>query len=152
MTGWCLGETVGAAADAVTHPIDTARVRLQIQTASGTAARYRGLLHTLVLTVRHEGWRALYKGFGAVLSATAPAHALYFAGYELVKHYLPRDTESRKHLTHFVAGFGADIGGSLVWVPMVLPELVFCPAAWSASSSLVLIWGGGGRVLVGYPL
>jgi hypothetical protein len=91
-----------------------------VQTASGDAARYKGLADTLVKTVRYEGIRGLYKGFGAVIAATAPAHALYFMAYEASKAVLPTSPDSAlsKHLVHFAAGVMADVGGSLVWVPM----------------------------------
>jgi len=65
-----------------------------------------------------RGW---YKGFGAVLALTAPAHALYFMAYEFAKAILPHDRSSgaMTHGVHFIAGLFADVGGSLVWVPMV---------------------------------
>jgi solute carrier family 25 (mitochondrial uncoupling protein), member 8/9 len=51
---------------ATTLPIDTAKVRLQLQkkAAAGdaTAAKYKGLLDTITTITREEGLAALWKG------------------------------------------------------------------------------------------
>lgn len=56
----------------------------------------------------------------SVLVGTIPAHALYFGGYEVAKKNLQpeRSEEEKSPWVHFVAGFWADICGSLIWVPM----------------------------------
>lgn len=65
--------TAACFADAVTFPIDTTKVRLQLQgermkgTLNGTAVvpstmKYRGLFHAIGVIAREEGARGLYKG------------------------------------------------------------------------------------------
>lgn len=51
---------------------------------------------------------------------TIPAHALYFAGYELSKSTLqPSRTENEKSpWVHFASGMVAEVCGATIWVPM----------------------------------
>jgi len=111
------GASAGVIADGIMHPIDTIRARLQVQQGK---SNYRGLLHAFSTIVQQEGWRALYKGFPIVVSATVPAHALYFGGYELSKKLLfPNTIQSEKGaVVHFLSGLIADISGALIWNPM----------------------------------
>jgi hypothetical protein len=69
----------------------------------------------------------------SVWAFTTPAHALYFASYELSKKILSptKSMDEKGPLVHFLAGIGADIGGSLFWVPMVRPLDKACPNAHS---------------------
>lgn len=54
-----------------------------------------------------------------MVAASAPAHALYFMGYEAAKEVLKyADSWMSPHVVHFIAGIAADVGGSVVWVPM----------------------------------
>ena len=114
------GSVSGAVADAITHPISTVKTRLQVQGAASVVAggaqqltSYRGPFHATASIIRSEGVGALYTGLGAVLSAAAPGQALYFAGYEVFKSVLPASS-----LSSFAAGVGAQLCGSVAWVPM----------------------------------
>jgi hypothetical protein len=71
-------------------------------------------------TLAEEGISAFYKGFGAVAALTMPAHALYFGGYEASKKILQpnRKEEDKSAWVHFTSGLFADVGGSIIWVPM----------------------------------
>jgi hypothetical protein len=115
------GSISGAVADAITHPISTVKTRLQVQGAAaamgegGVAkmALYRGPVHATSAIIKSEGVFALYTGLGAVLAAAAPGQALYFGGYEALKGALPQHP-----LSSFAAGVGAQLCGSIAWVPM----------------------------------
>ena len=125
------GSIAGLVSDGLVHPIDTIRARLQVQritsaiptTAAATTSKLTATGLGLRI-VRQEGLGSLYKGFGAVATGTIPGHALYFAGYEVSKEYLARlpmfspDTPSSKFTLPLVAGFLADVFGSLAWTPM----------------------------------
>jgi hypothetical protein len=50
------GSVAGISATVVCHPLDVIRTRLQ------TSGRFRGAIHCASLTVKEEGFRALYKG------------------------------------------------------------------------------------------
>ena len=53
-------------AEICTIPLDTAKVRLQIQgnAPAGTAPKYTGMLNTFTTIAKEEGPRALWKGYG----------------------------------------------------------------------------------------
>lgn len=73
-------------------------------------------------TVRQEGVRALYKGFGIVALMTTPAHALYFMAYEGAKRRLQTDRPltEKSWWVYFCSGFFADVVGLSIWLPMDL--------------------------------
>ena len=54
------------------------------------ATQYRGILDAFVKIVRREGPTRPFRGISAMLSGSAPAHALYFACYEQLKSALGR--------------------------------------------------------------
>lgn len=66
-------------AEALTIPLDTAKVRLQAQRRDhGAAAKYRGPLQTVALVVREEGYVAPFRGL------TAGCHRMFiFTGLRL---------------------------------------------------------------------
>ena len=71
--------------------------------------------------LRAEGVGALYKGIGAVMVGAAPAQALYFVGYEGMKELLQAvggEGARKSAMGGFAAGFGAQLVGSVAWVPM----------------------------------
>lgn len=51
-------------------------------------ADYRSLLDAAHKIMRYEGLRSTMRGFGAMVTGAGPAHAMYFACYEEVKHRL----------------------------------------------------------------
>ncbi len=83
---------------------------------------YRNTFDALWKIGRFEGIRGLYGGFSSVATFSIPAHALYFAGYELTKHRLLEGREDsssfEKGVCHFVSGVVAELGGALIWTPM----------------------------------
>ena len=60
--------TAGIISRIFTHPLDTAKARLQ----GLPNKEFRGPIDTLVRTYKHEGLRALYGGFGAVIVGGTP--------------------------------------------------------------------------------
>ena len=83
---------------------------------------YKGAGDAFVKTVRNEGVRALYKGFGIVALATTPAHALYFTAYEGAKRRLQpeKSMHDKSWWVYFCSGFFADCVGLSIWLPMDL--------------------------------
>ena len=60
--------TAGIISRIFTHPLDTAKARLQ----GLPNKEFRGPIDTLIRTYKHEGFRALYGGFGAVIVGGTP--------------------------------------------------------------------------------
>lgn len=58
-----MASAAGMIAEAITIPIDTAKVRLQIQkTAPGETPKYNGLFGTLSVIAKEEGGKAVFSG------------------------------------------------------------------------------------------
>eukprot|EP00501_MAST-03F_sp_TOSAG23-6_P002548 GSMAST32.ASY1.ANO1.2687.1 assembled CDS len=68
-------------------PIDVIKERLQTQTALYGHANlpYRGNLHAIQTITRREGFKNLYKGYGATVLSFGPFSGLYFMFYEKFK-------------------------------------------------------------------
>jgi len=66
-------------------------------------ANYRSVIDALYRIVRHEGYMYTVRGINVVMYGAGPAHALYFAMYEKVKHALSKPHRSN-HLVHGESG------------------------------------------------
>jgi hypothetical protein len=72
-------------------PVDVIKERLQVQRSSlavsssqVAGAPYKGSVHALRTIFAEEGFRGVYKGYGATLMSFGPFSALYFLFYEEV--------------------------------------------------------------------
>ncbi|KTG48015.1 hypothetical protein cypCar_00018682 [Cyprinus carpio] len=91
--------TAACFADLVTFPLDTAKVRLQIQgestAASGSAVvKYRGVFGTIATMVRTEGARSLYNGLVAGLQRQMSFASVRIGLYDSMKQFYNRGSES----------------------------------------------------------
>ncbi len=78
-----------------------------IQHGKGVAAIRAGnssLPGMLVRILREEGVRGLYKGLTAATAGAGPAHALYYAVYELTKKELGANRGGHRHFSVAAAG------------------------------------------------
>ena len=92
------GAASGLLARFFTHPLDSVKARLMVQSAvadgrAGGLARalplpYAGTADALAKMARAEGVAGFYRGFSAVAAAAPLASAVYFGGYELSKRLL----------------------------------------------------------------
>ncbi|XP_032938327.1 uncharacterized protein LOC117008512 isoform X2 [Catharus ustulatus] len=89
----------GCIADLCTFPLDTAKVRLQIQgevriPRTISSVEYRGVLGTLSTMVRTEGARSLYRGLAAGLQRQMGFSSISIGLYDPVKQlYTPKGAE-----------------------------------------------------------
>ncbi|KAF2278373.1 asparaginyl-tRNA synthetase [Westerdykella ornata] len=81
------GAFAGIAEHSVMYPIDLLKTRMQVVNPSPTAV-YTGVSNAMVTITRVEGFRTLWRGLSSVVLGAGPAHAVYFASYEAVKHAL----------------------------------------------------------------
>ncbi|KAF2730264.1 asparaginyl-tRNA synthetase [Polyplosphaeria fusca] len=81
------GAFAGIAEHSVMYPIDLLKTRMQVVNPSPTAI-YSGISNAMVTISRVEGFRTLWRGLSSVVLGAGPAHAVYFASYEAVKHAL----------------------------------------------------------------
>ncbi|KAK3670574.1 mitochondrial thiamine pyrophosphate transporter [Recurvomyces mirabilis] len=85
-------------------PLDTVRKRLQIQGptrgkyigGSRMPAYERGVVGTISMIMRKEGWRGLYRGLSVSLIKAAPASAVTMWTYEQALHLLQSMDEERE--------------------------------------------------------
>ncbi|KAM6988097.1 dicarboxylate carrier UCP2-like [Tautogolabrus adspersus] len=96
--------TAGCVADLVTFPLDTAKVRLQIQGESkpplgGQRAKYRGVFGTISTMVKTEGPRSLYSGLVAGLQRQMCFASVRIGLYDTMKQFYTRGSDN--------AGIGA---------------------------------------------
>ncbi|KAI9592724.1 carnitine acyl carrier-like protein [Syncephalis fuscata] len=105
----------------VGQPLDTVKVRLQVENAS--KGRFQGPWHCMADTVRHEGFLALYKGMAAPLVGISAVNALLFTTYSTLKDLQTRQlglpsTEQLGSRHIALAGAGAGIVNSLLASPV----------------------------------
>ena len=107
-----------------THPLDTAKARLQ----SLNGASYRGSMDVMAKTFRSEGIKGLYRGFPTVIAGGTPGTVLYLCGYDIFKDEISsalsasNSNNSSKNneetfAVHFAAGILAEAVACLIYVP-----------------------------------
>ncbi|XP_067112793.1 dicarboxylate carrier UCP2 [Osmerus mordax] len=93
--------TAACIADLFTFPLDTAKVRLQIQgeakgtaaSSNGTAVKYRGVFGTITTMVRTEGARSLYNGLAAGLQRQMSFASVRIGLYDSVKQFYTKGSD-----------------------------------------------------------
>jgi len=68
----------------ITYPHEVVRTRLREPPLPGRPPKYRGIIPTVSVILREEGFRAFYGGVGAHLLRVVPNAAIVFLGYEMV--------------------------------------------------------------------
>lgn len=103
----------------VGHPLDTVKVRLQTMSVKpGEKPMYSGTWDCLTKTVKHEGFRGLYKGMAAPLAGVSPIFAISFFGYGVGKKLFNVDNSSQhKTLRTFAAGAFSGIFTTIIMSP-----------------------------------
>ena len=109
-----LGGSSSMAAAAVTHPLDLAKVRMQMNNSSCD-----GFLKTIVNVYRREGFRKLYAGLSASLLRQATYSTTRFGVYEELKRRYQGDDNSTVPPTHVLVALACVSGfaGALVGNP-----------------------------------
>ncbi|XP_074083539.1 mitochondrial brown fat uncoupling protein 1 [Macrotis lagotis] len=103
----CLGAGAAACvADLLTFPLDTAKVRLQIQGEAQTTktVRYKGVLGTIATLVETEGPRSLYRGLHAGLQRQMSFASIRIGLYDTVKQFYNNGKEKAGIGSRILAG------------------------------------------------
>jgi hypothetical protein len=130
----------------LTHPLDTAKARLQAVHSSSNTVRYKGTLDVLQQTVRREGIMALYGGFGAIVIGGTPGTMLYLCSYDFTKDFLSKLASDDHAIAprwnlpdftiHFLSGMIAETVACTVYVPVdVIKERLQVQQNSSSSTS-----------------
>ncbi|KAG2502088.1 hypothetical protein HYH03_000580 [Edaphochlamys debaryana] len=105
------GAGAGMTATALTHPLDTVRLRLALPNHP-----YKGAVDAAVSMVRHEGFMSLYKGLVPTLIGIAPYAALNFATYDLIKKWLYHGERPQSAMANlFVGGASGTFAASVCY-------------------------------------
>lgn len=83
---------------------------MQIVNPSPTAV-YTGISNAMITISRVEGFRTLWRGVSSVVLGAGPAHAVYFATYEAVKHAMGGNAGA--HQEHHPLAAGETFNGSI---------------------------------------
>ncbi|KAI9504562.1 Mitochondrial succinate-fumarate transporter [Coemansia spiralis] len=118
------GGAAGLAESLCCHPLDTIKVRMQLNSSRRLPANiakempksFVGVGHRIV---QREGIMALYKGLGAVVTGIVPKMAIRFSSFELYKSWMAApETGKISTSAVFLAGLGA---GTTEAVAVVTP-------------------------------
>lgn len=110
-----------------THPLDTAKARLQaVYTSSRSSSTkrhlqnpYKGPIDVLVQTAQTEGIiKGLYRGFGAVIVGGTPGTMAYLLSYEKAKDSLSEHVTNNEFVVHFSSGMIAETVACIIYVPV----------------------------------
>ncbi|KAM9032713.1 mitochondrial uncoupling protein 2 [Sarcophilus harrisii] len=102
--------TAACIADLITFPLDTAKVRLQIQGESqgairaSTTAQYRGVMGTILTMVKTEGPGSLYNGLVAGLQRQMSFASVRIGLYDSVKQFYTKGSEHTSIGSRLLAG------------------------------------------------
>ncbi|KAK9402641.1 mitochondrial uncoupling protein 2-like [Crotalus adamanteus] len=100
--------TAACIADLITFPLDTAKVRLQIQGEKANVtpkmAQYKGVFGTMATMVRNEGPKSLYNGLVAGLQRQMSFASVRIGLYDSVKHFYTKGSEHASVGSRLLAG------------------------------------------------
>ena len=92
------------------------QTRMQIVNPS-PAAVYTGMLNAVSTISTREGARTLWRGISSVALGAGPAHAVYFASYEVVKEKLGGNGSQQSPFAAAAAGAVATIASDALMNP-----------------------------------
>ncbi|XP_048836115.1 mitoferrin-1 [Brienomyrus brachyistius] len=104
------GAVAGILEHTVMYPVDSVKTRMQ-SLQPDPKAQYRSVYEALHRIIRTEGLLRPFRGLNITMLGAGPAHALYFACYERVKHILSDVIQNggNSHLANGVAGSVATV-------------------------------------------
>lgn len=110
------GSLSGFTASVLTYPLDLIRTRVAAHI--GSNVKYQGIVNTFLLTLREEGFRALFRGIGPTLAGSIPYEGIKFGSYDLLKELLPSDVDPKADFVgKMVCGGGAGIIATVLTYP-----------------------------------
>lgn len=115
------GTLAGFAGLIATHPLDTIRIRMQIQTYP---KMYKTWVHWGVRAVQREGFRGLFKGVISNSCGFAPSFSICFASKEFW-HRAMKPIQISEDWKSYISGWFAGFVWCSTWVPA---ELLKCRA------------------------
>ena len=115
------GAISGLVNDAIVHPLDTLRARLDTVTAPAIESPLRSFSRMVSSTYLTEGARGFFGGYGVSLMGSMPANAVYFGLYKLgqrVCQDVGNEDRSMDWAHNAFAGLVAQCGAAFVFTPL----------------------------------
>lgn len=110
------GGLAGMTATLATYPLDFARGRIAGKLAAAPGQKmYGGILSTLVLTVKDEGFLALYKGATPTLLGAMPYEGIKFGTVGFLEAVFPQDILSPSVQKMIFGGLGGVLAGVITY-------------------------------------
>ncbi|KAF2768585.1 mitochondrial carrier [Teratosphaeria nubilosa] len=110
------GAFAGIAEHSVMYPIDLLKTRMQVVNPT-PAAIYTGIGNAIATISRVEGYMSLWRGLSSVVLGAGPAHAVYFATYEVVKQQMGGNAAGHHPLAAASSGAAATIASDAFMNP-----------------------------------
>lgn len=111
------GAVAGVSEHVAMYPMDTIKTRMQALGHPGQRLRGSTVPRAVAAVIKREGIAGLYGGVGVTTWAAGPAHALYFATYELAKQGLGGNAAGHHPMATAVAGSVATIVNDGIMTP-----------------------------------
>jgi hypothetical protein len=111
------GLFAGSIAKFFTHPLDTIKAKIQVNSSVTNKAR---ILDTFTHTLKTEGLKGLYRGLPVSVFGSMPASVLYFGSYEFAKKRLLlfKNFSHGEFLMYFLGGMFAETVSCIIFVPV----------------------------------
>jgi len=110
------GAFAGIAEHTVMYPIDLLKTRMQVVSPT-PAAVYTGIGNAIATISRVEGYASLWRGVSSVVVGAGPAHAVYFATYEVVKQAMGGNAAGHHPIAAATSGACATIASDAFMNP-----------------------------------
>lgn len=111
------GGMSGMSASLVTYPLDFSRGRISGKLAQQKGHKqYHGILHTLSITIKDEGFFAIYQGITPTLLGAMPYEGIKFGTVGILEVFYPATEESNLPLRKMCfGGMGGVMAGLLTY-------------------------------------
>ncbi|KAH9464883.1 hypothetical protein MJO28_001412 [Puccinia striiformis f. sp. tritici] len=126
------GAGAGLVSSVVTCPLDVVKTKLQAQggglfTSHQSVDCYEGLLGSMKIIWREEGFRGLYRGLGPTIIGYLPTWAIYFTVYDAAKARLADSRPNHKEdvVAHVLAAMTAGATSTIATNPLWLIKTRF---------------------------
>ena len=112
MYAFIAGGFAGMTATACTYPLDFARGRISGKLAtSANQKEYKGIIRTVLITGKDEGFLALYKGVTPTLIGAIPYEGIKFGTVGFLEHYFPQEGQQQQMSTPIRKMIFGGLGG-----------------------------------------
>lgn len=110
------GGFAGMTATACTYPLDFARGRISGKLVrKGASKEYNGIIRTVLVSVRDEGFFALYKGVKPTLIGALPYEGIKFGTVQFLESLFPTEERAAPLRKMVFGGFGGVMAGLITY-------------------------------------